>query len=375
MKTSVLNKILSFLIPVIFASPKIEAQIASWSFNNVLTGLGSANTTAGNALLGSTIAAGGAFNGGTVYYGEGPWPSGSIDLNAFLEFWIVPTAAHALTVTGLSMQIRRSTTGSSGAGPNTWSLRSSLDGYTTDISSGVLTTNSTPATVVPLGIAFMNLASKITFRLYGYNATVSSGGLSRFVYDEIDAFGSTVLPVTFDNFNVQPISQHPVISWKLAGYGTLSSLNIERATGDQDFQVIKQYSGEEMNEQETFKYIDPLNNPSGNYAYRIEITSADGISSYSSSKIITFSNENNVQLQVINTGNNNNISFRMNVDKPGNYNFSLLDLSGNKMAVKSIQVSEGGQLIQIENRSLKPGIYILFGENGNQKISTKLMVF
>src|SRR5450432_4845624 len=164
MKISILNKI--FIIPLlcIFSFSKMNAQVASWSFNNILTGTGSANSTAGNASLGSTIAAGGAFNGGTVYYGEGPWPAGSIDLNAYLEFSITPTAGHTLTISGLSMQIRRSTTGTAGGGPNTWSLRSSLDGYSTDISAGVLTTNSAPATVVPLGVAFMNLPSKIIFR-------------------------------------------------------------------------------------------------------------------------------------------------------------------------------------------------------------------
>src|SRR5450432_4570958 len=142
MKTVFITRAFVILLPGIFSSFLMSAQVASWSFNNILTGTGSANTTAGNASLGSTIAAGGAFNGGTVYYGEGPWPAAGIDLNAYLEFSITPTASHTLTISALSMQIRRSTTGSSGAGPNSWSLRSNLDGYSTDISSGVLTINS-----------------------------------------------------------------------------------------------------------------------------------------------------------------------------------------------------------------------------------------
>jgi hypothetical protein len=374
MKTSVLNKIFLILTIVIFASSKMSAQVASWSFNNVLTGTGSANSIAGNASLGSTIAAGGAFNGGTVYYGEGSWPSGGIDLNAYLEFSITPTAGHTLTISGLSMQIRRSTTGSSGAGPNTWSLRSSLDGYATDISSGVLSTNSSPATVVSLGIAFMNIPSKIIFRLYGYNATVSSGGLSRFVYDDIVANGSTVLPVVMDYFNVKAVNQQSVISWKLGGEGNLNSMLIERAASDNDFQIIKQYNAGESNEQKSFEYTDQLNNPSGNYAYRIEMISTDGQSSYSAVDMVSYSDHSNFQLQAINTGNSNAVSFRVNVEKPGNYIFSLLNCSGNKMDVKSIQLTAGSQVLTMDNKPLKAGIYILIGENGNQKISTKLMV-
>src|SRR5664279_4285054 len=270
MKTSFLQKTLLILFPGIMCSLLTLAQVADWSFNNVLTGTGSANSTAGNASLGSTIAAGGAFNGGTVYYGEGTWPAGSsIDPNAYLEFSITPTAGHTLTVSSLVMQIRRSTTGSSGAGPNTWSLRSNLDGFATDISSGVLTTNSAPATVVPLGVAFMNLPSKIIFRLYGYNATVSTGGLNRFVYDDIVANGSTVLPVVFDYFNVKAGNQGAAISWKLGGEGNLSSLIVERAVNNESFVAIKQFNTDQLNSETTFEYIDQLNNPSGNYAYRI----------------------------------------------------------------------------------------------------------
>ena len=374
MKTRVLSKIIIILLPFVLSFSKMNAQVASWSFNNILTGTGSANSTSGNASLGSTIAAGGAFNGATVYYGEGPWPAGSIDLNAYLEFSITPTAGHTITISGLSMQIRRSTTGSSGAGPNTWSLRSNLDGYTTDISTGVLTTNSTPATVVPLGVAFMNLPSKIIFRLYGYNATVSTGGLNRFVYDNIVANGSTVLPFVFDYFNVKAGHQEAAISWKLGGEGNLSALIIERAFNNESFKVIKQYSTDQLNTETAFEYIDQLNNPSGNYAYRIQMISAEGHSSYSSIQEISFTSESGFRLQAINAGNSGTLSFRVNAEKDGNYVFSLLNLNGNKVAVKSTQLSAGSQTMQMDNRPLKSGIYILIGENGNQKTSTKVMV-
>ena len=251
MKTSLLNKIIILLLPGMLSSCLMNAQIASWSFNNVLTGTGSANSVAGNASLGSTIAAGGAFNGGTVYYGEGAWPVGGIDLNAYLEFSITPTAGHSITVSSLVMQIRRSTTGSSGAGPNTWSLRSSLDGYAANISNGVLTTSSTPATVVTLGVAFINLPAKVTFRLYGYNATVSSGGLNRFVYDDIQANGSSILPVVFDYFNVKTDNQSARISWKLEGEGNLSSIKIERAPEGENFESVKEFSGDQVENSNT----------------------------------------------------------------------------------------------------------------------------
>jgi hypothetical protein len=376
MKTVFITRAFVILLPGIFSSFLMSAQVASWSFNNILTGTGSANTTAGNASLGSTIAAGGAFNGGTVYYGEGNWPAGSIDLNAYLEFSITPTAGHTLTISSLVMQIRRSTTGTAGGGPNTWSLRSNLDGFASDITSGILTMNSTPATTVSLGVAFMNLPSKIIFRLYGYNATVSSGGgLNRFVYDDIQAGGSTVLPITFDYFNVKASNQSADISWKLGGEGNLSSLNIERSSDGKNFELIKQYSRNQLNAETSFGYVDELNNPSGTYAYRIQMISQDGILTYSSVQTISFDSGKGFQLQGLQSDNSSNVRFRLTTEKPGNYVFSLFNMNGNKVAVKSVQLMAGTQTMQMDNRPLKSGIYILIGENGNQKSNTKVMVF
>ena len=376
MKTVFITRAFVILLPGIFSSFLMSAQVASWSFNNILTGTGSANTTAGNASLGSTIAAGGAFNGGTVYYGEGNWPAGSIDLNAYLEFSITPTAGHTLTISSLVMQIRRSTTGTAGGGPNTWSLRSNLDGFASDITSGILTMNSTPATTVSLGVAFMNLPSKIIFRLYGYNATVSSGGgLNRFVYDDIQAGGSTVLPITFDYFNVKASNQSADISWKLGGEGNLSSLNIERSSDGKNFELIKQYSRNQLNAETSFDYVDELNNPSGTYAYRIQMISQDGILTYSSVQTISFDPGKGFQLQGLQSDNSSNVRFRLTTEKPGNYVFSLFNMNGNKVAVKSVQLMAGTQTMQMDNRPLKSGIYILIGENGNQKSNTKVMVF
>jgi hypothetical protein len=373
MKNSLLQKIFIICLPGLLSVLLIHAQIATWSFNNILTGTGTANSIPGNASLGSTIAAGGAFNGGTVYYGEGSWPGGVIDPNAYLEFSITPSAGHTLTITSLAMQIRRSTTGVSGAGPNNWALRSSLDAYGSNISSGVLTTNSLPVTTVMLGVAFLNLPAKITFRLYGYNATVSSGGLNRFVYDDIVANGSTVLPMAFDYFKVHAGNQSATISWKLGGEGVLSTLNIERAKEGADFEQIKTFSGEQLNTGMAFAYTDQMNNPSGVYAYRIQMISPDGQISYSGIEKISFESVTGFHVQPINTGSSL-VSFRVNATEAGNYVFSLYNLNGSPVAVKPVQLSVGTQTIQMDNRPLKSGIYILLGENTNQKISTKIMV-
>jgi len=369
-----IQKIISVLLPAVLMATLMQAQVASWNFNGTLAGTGAANSIAGNASLGSSIAMG-AYNGGTLYYGEGNWPAGAIDLNAYLEFSVTPTAGHTVTISNMALQIRRSTTGTAaGSGPNNWSLRSSLDNYASDVASGVLTQNSAPATAVVLGVPFMNLPAKVIFRLYGYNATVSTGGLNRFVYDDFVLNGSTVLPVVFDYFNVKAVNQSADITWKLGGEGTLSAMYVERADHGNKFEVIRQMSADQLNTVSSFQLLDPLNNPDGTYAYRLRIISADGEMAYSPVQMISFNSETSFQLQSITASNTHAVQFRVNADKSGNYVFSLFNLNGNRVALKTIQLNTGHQLLQMDNAPLKSGIYVLVAENGSQTISTKVAV-
>jgi hypothetical protein len=373
MKNSFLQKMALCCMLFLLSHLLTRSQIATWSFNNVLTGTGTANSIPGNASLGSTIAAGGAFNGGTVYYGEGNWPAGGIDMNAYLEFSITPTSGHTLSISSLAMQIRRSTTGVSGAGPNTWSLRSNLDGYASDISSGVLTTSSSPATIVMLGMSFLNLPAKITFRLYGYNSIISSGGLNRFVYDDIVANGSTILPVSFEYFKIKVNNSGTSISWKLSGDENVAALFIERASGGSQFEQIKSFTTDQLDGGNSFTYLDQLSNPDGLFAYRIILKSPDGHIAYSGIETVSFETSKGFRMQSVNQGTSQ-VSVRVNIEKSGNYSFSIYNLNGSPIAFKRMQLIPGIQTIQMDNNPLKSGIYILLGEFAEQRISTKIMI-
>src|SRR4051812_27216896 len=170
--------IFCLVLSLLLVNNSCSAQtVGNWTLNGVLTGTGSAQNSASSVLLGSGITSGN-FNGGTEYYGEGGWPSGSINTNAYIQFSITPNAGYELDLSGLILRIRRSTTGTpSGSGPTQWSLRSSVDGFAANIASGSLTTSYSNYGVTLTG--FLSLPSTVTFRLYGFSASVSTGGMSR----------------------------------------------------------------------------------------------------------------------------------------------------------------------------------------------------
>ncbi|MEJ0081511.1 MAG: hypothetical protein WDM78_11345 [Puia sp.] len=267
------------------------------------------------------------------------------------SFQLTPAAGHTITVSSLVMQIRRSTTGSSGSGPNNWSFAQQsgrlycrsfrrntyFEQYTCD-------NHFTWPTIYEPEF-------KVIFRLYGYNATISTGGLNRFVYDNIVAGGSSVLPVVLDYFKVKSVNNTADISWKLAGDGNLSSLNIERASDGANFETIKRFSGDQANTFTAFEYLDQLTNASGTYAYRMQLISSDGQISYSAIQMISFDAGKVLTLQAISTSDNQSVHFKVNANKSGNYIFSLFNLNGNKLAGQSAQLGAGSQNVEMNHRS------------------------
>jgi hypothetical protein len=217
------------------------------------------------------------------------------------------------------------------------------------------------------------MPAKITFRLYGYNSTVSSGGLNRFVYDQIVANGSTLLPVGFDYFKIKGSNSFATISWKLSDDENISTLFIERASNGSLFEQIKSFTSDQLDPGVAHTYFEQLSNPGGLYAYRIMLRSPDGHISYSGIETVSFETSKGFSMRSVNQGNSR-VSFIVSIEKSGNYSFSISNLNGSPVMIKQMQLVRGTQTIQMDNNPLKSGIYILHGEYADQKISTKIMV-
>lgn len=93
----------------------------------------------------------------------GTAPGGS----AAFEFTLVPSSGYQFALTGISFGSRSTATG-----PQAYSLRSSLDGYASDIATGTFLANSTWALKSNTGLTLTSGAST-TFRLFGYSGTGS----------------------------------------------------------------------------------------------------------------------------------------------------------------------------------------------------------
>lgn len=111
-------------------------------------------------------------NVGDNRYNANGWNSVSLDVNDYFEFMITPSSGYKIDFTSFSYNSQVS-----GSGPTSFSVRTSLDGYTADIGSPLSGSTATLSTISLSG-AYQGISSSITFRVYGWGASASGGTFS-----------------------------------------------------------------------------------------------------------------------------------------------------------------------------------------------------
>ena len=145
---------------------------------------------------------GGAIDGGNDY----SQLTGAIDLTKYYEFKISPNLAGNVTFTKLNFAVQRSATG-----PRSFSVRSSLDNFSTDLVDSTanalnlevhsnnffikedVNTKLDGTNVVLRSPSFTHLRNAVTFRIYAWNAEDNLGAFS------VDSFRVTLVDSIVEN--------------------------------------------------------------------------------------------------------------------------------------------------------------------------------
>jgi len=274
---------------VLLLQGSLKAQnIGNWTFNNTLTGTPGSFNTISTADFSAGVPTH-SYNGGTEYFGENGWPSGALNTAMYMQFSLTPSAGYQLDISSLVLTIRRSNTGSpAGAGPNSWALRSSLDGFTTTIASGSMTYNYANYTVTP-GSSFLNLYGTVTFRLYGYNTTVNPGGNNRLVIDNITVKGlGYLLPVKLGAFTAAITDSRVNISYTVYNTEKNSLYLIERSPDGINFSTVHTTEETDNTAEKKYACTDdlPLLNSVSQLFYRVRLISQSAAPAYSASIVV-----------------------------------------------------------------------------------------
>ncbi len=344
-------------------------MVANWTFNNTLTPTTGTHNSASHAALSPAVPKG-EYNGGTVYYGLNGWPTGTaVDPTMYLEFSVTSNPGQQLHLETIELVMRRSNLGSpSGGGPRAWVLRSSLDDFTSDVSSGALTIPSSTFTV-HFGTEFLYLSSTVTFRLYGYDAHVNPGGSNRFVFDNIRITGLSILPVQFTGISGSIMPSGPVIKWNIEG-GNIVDFTLERSADGTLFSNVTRVKNEGSTTYTATDYTANRNIPK--LFYRVKATLQHGEIIYSDIMILHQSLQEALNIRHI-SSNGSNLRLEVYAPEPGIARITIATFDGRTVFQQSANVTRGVQEITMQTGAAAPVISVMTISTANGMASKQFL--
>jgi hypothetical protein len=366
--------ICSVLLYSLIALPCLSQIVGNWTFTNSSAGTGGTYNTVSAADFSGTIPAR-AFNSSSEYYGEGGWPAGAINTSTYLEFSISPNTGYQLDLMSITLRLRRSNTGTpSGSGPTQWSLRSNIDGFAADIASNSLIYTHVDYTV-PLNSAFLNRYTTITFRLYGYNVVINSGGLSRVVMDNISIQGiGEVLPVSLTGIQAFRNNTNDVtVKWQMNNVQEGTRFNIQRSTNGVDYSTLNNITENGYKTTNAYNYFDN-HVPVGSQPVYYRILGVLPSGKTFLSPVVKISNKAATQALIDYTAKQGDaLLTALQTPEKGRYTLSIIALNGAILQQRTIELEAGVNVVTLPLNALAHGIYVVNLADGRINSSKKFV--
>lgn len=287
-----------------------------------------------------------SIGGGDYAYGTTYWLPGSAK---YLNFSF-SVSTYEYNLNSVSFRVRRS-----GDGPADVTLRSSLDGFTSDLSSFHLSADGVFYTVtVPLGLT--SLSGGVTFRLFGHNAVSNFGVL---YVDQIVVNGSVtsiVLPVTITYFKAGISDQKVRLTWETASEYNSKEFVIERSQDLREFEEIGRVpAGGESLERLQYSFMDQ-GPPDGAIYYRLRMVDKSG--AFAFSKTVDVVIRSGVPGFLISPNPSNPFLIRVKTNMVKPEAMELIAVNGGEISIIYVYM-DGNFMDLIPNGALCSGIYVL----------------
>lgn len=300
----------------------------------------------GNNNAAATAWTGGFNTGGSTYY----------------EFTLTPEPGNILTLYGISFGARSTTTG-----PISYTLRSNLDSYTSDISTGTFLNNSIWELFSHTSLAVSgNIGTAITFRLYGYNGSGTNppSGVANWRIDDLTLMVGVIaegpLPVQLNSLKAIQTSAGINLQWSNFTETDIAEYNVERSSTGKDFNLVSRLAPLKNNgDKADYQLLDP--SPlQGNSFYRIKAVEQSGRIVYSDVIRMNLGKVNTVLLSLYpNPVNKNHFVLQMDNLPSGNYQIRIYNSSAQVMNAQTLNHSGGSLSQTVQLNNLPSGIYLL----------------
>ncbi|QIP11743.1 T9SS type A sorting domain-containing protein [Spirosoma aureum] len=360
---------LSFALILLLVSQLAKAQqtpfTAIWSFEN--TDIGASSDSRVGVSSVSYVGVNKLFGGyQSGYSGLGVslqhWSTTSCDQSKYAQFSIQPQGTARITLTSLSFACSRSS-----EGPQQLTVRSSVDGFNSDIYSQTVSENYQIASITLSGDNFTNQTSEIIFRIYGCSPASSNGTLR---LDQIQLNGQA-LPVSLVSFSAKPQGDQVQISWETAQERNADWFEVQRSNDLGEFITFGQIAAKGTTDQHHYYgFTDQRPLDGANY-YRLKQIDRDGQAS--NSKIVAVvMDEFTPSMEVLGNPIDGQM-IRVTMRNMAKATFHLTTLAGHELPLETDTQSDGSILLK-PIQPLAPGIYLLRAELNGRRLIQKVVV-
>ena len=202
------------------------------------------------------------------------WSTTQCNNSEYAEFMIQPIRNQRITITQFSFFVARSA-----SGPQQISVRSSANGFSSDLTNVALTSQPPAFQAVSInlsGAGFANLTGPITFRIYACNPTASGGTIR---LDEVSINGELpnfALPVELLYFRAQPQGNAVALSWATTWERNAGTFTVQRSRNLAEFMTIGNVMATgNTDSRQTYAFTDRWPDVGTTY-YRLLQTDRDG---------------------------------------------------------------------------------------------------
>lgn len=172
----------------------------------------------------------------------------SFDTTEYYEFKINPAPGYTINFDSVVFSWRRGTT----TAPNTFVIRSIMDGFTADISAPITTANAAGvSTITKYDLSAIGSVNQpITLRMYWYGSTGGGSGNSVGI-EEYRFYGATAqataLPATFGTLTAVFKGRELAVNWQILNETNSSHFEVQASRDGSHFTTLKTLPGKKWN--------------------------------------------------------------------------------------------------------------------------------
>ncbi|NEU65556.1 fibronectin type III domain-containing protein [Spirosoma agri] len=290
------------------------------------------------------------------------WSTTLCNQTQYVEFTVRPLGTAQLTITSLTFAFSRSA-----SGPQDLSVRSSVDGFSSDIYAQGTSTNYQMASVGLSNPGFSGQTNSITFRIYACNPTASNTVLH---LDEI-AINGQALPIMLVSFVAKPQGEQVQLSWETTWERNADYFAIQRSPDLGEFVTLGRVTANgNTDRRQHYGFTDQRPLDGVNY-YRLRQVDVNGQLA-DSRPVSVAMNELTPSLELL--GNPvDDQRILIAVRNMANAVYTLTILTGQQWPV-NVEPRPDGSMLVLPVQPLPAGMYMLRAHSGPKQLVQKIVV-